>query len=190
MQIQVRRNVRGFAFGLVAALLAGGILAAGGGVVQAVQVAGSGGGGSDEGLVAEWRFDEGAGSVLHDSSGNGNDGVIHGATWTEGKFGNALRFDGQDDFVEVPHSSSLNLGKYFTITTWIKPTTLSTDNQLILGKGSWCPDGAPTFKGFSYAFFIGADYQGAYKSSENANKLALHINKGGNFYHEILRGRR
>ena len=31
MQIQVRRNVRGFAFGLVAALLASGILAAGGG---------------------------------------------------------------------------------------------------------------------------------------------------------------
>ncbi len=39
---------------------------------------------SDDGLVAEWHFDEGSGSVLHDSSGNGNDGVIHEATWTEG----------------------------------------------------------------------------------------------------------
>ncbi|MEA1864582.1 MAG: hypothetical protein U9N46_05215 [Euryarchaeota archaeon] len=42
--------------------------------------------GADDGLVAEWHFDEGSGSVLADSSGNGNDGVIHGATWVEGKF--------------------------------------------------------------------------------------------------------
>ena len=39
---------------------------------------------SDDGLVAEWYFDEGSGSVLEDSSGNGNDGVIYGATWVEG----------------------------------------------------------------------------------------------------------
>ena len=39
---------------------------------------------SDEGLVAEWHFDEGSGSVVEDSSGNGNDGVIYGATWIEG----------------------------------------------------------------------------------------------------------
>ncbi|KAF5413493.1 MAG: hypothetical protein C5S49_08470 [Candidatus Methanogaster sp.] len=43
--------------------------------------------GADDGLVAEWHFDEGSGSVLADSSGNGNDGVIHGATWVEGKYG-------------------------------------------------------------------------------------------------------
>ncbi|RLF92726.1 hypothetical protein DRN50_08440, partial [Thermococci archaeon] len=124
MQIQVRRrNVRGFAFGLVVALLASGILAAaGGGVVQAVQAAGRGGGGSDEGLVAEWRFDEGAGSVLHDSSGNGNDGTIHGATWTEGKFGNALRFDGQDDFVDCGNPPNINFGSGdFTVYFMAKP---------------------------------------------------------------------
>ena len=56
---------------------------------------------SDEGLVAEWHFDEGAGSVVEDSSGNGNDGVIYGATWVEGKFGKALSFDGVDDNLEV-----------------------------------------------------------------------------------------
>ncbi|MGP8331841.1 MAG: hypothetical protein ACT6FB_05830, partial [Methanosarcinaceae archaeon] len=33
---------------------------------------------NDDGLVAEWHFDEGEGSVLKDSSGNGNDGVIYG----------------------------------------------------------------------------------------------------------------
>ena len=33
------------------------------------------------------QSDEGSGSVLEDSSGNGNDEVIHGATWVEGKYG-------------------------------------------------------------------------------------------------------
>ena len=46
----------------------------------------------EEGLVAEWHFDEGSGSVVKDSSGNGNDGVIHEATWTEKKFGSALSY--------------------------------------------------------------------------------------------------
>jgi len=135
MQIQVRRNVRGFAFGLVVALLASGILAAaGGGVVQAVQAAGSGGGGSDEGLVAEWRFDEGAGSVLHDSSGNGNDGTIHGASWTAGKFGNALRFDGQDDFVDCGNDASLSWRSAdYSVCAWAK--RMSTGSyDVIVGK--------------------------------------------------------
>ncbi|PXF60214.1 MAG: hypothetical protein C4B59_09660 [Candidatus Methanogaster sp.] len=37
--------------------------------------------GADDGLVAEWHFDEGSGSVLADSSGDGNDEVIHGASF-------------------------------------------------------------------------------------------------------------
>ncbi len=53
--------------------------------------------GADDGLVAEWHFDEGSGSVLHDSSGN--DGVIHGATWADGKdyvlFGDAVSESGE-----------------------------------------------------------------------------------------------
>ena len=33
------------------------------------------------GLVLWYRMDEGVGDVLHDRSGNGNDGTIYGATW-------------------------------------------------------------------------------------------------------------
>ena len=51
-------------------------------------------------LVAYWDFDEGTGSTAHDSE-NGYDGVINGATWTTGVSGNALSFDGTDDYVEV-----------------------------------------------------------------------------------------
>jgi hypothetical protein len=57
-----------------------------------VSLAGSAMAASDEVLVL--HFDEGSGTVARDSSGYGNDGMIHGATWTEGISGKALSFDG------------------------------------------------------------------------------------------------
>ena len=39
--------------------------------------------GSEEGLVGYWNFNEGEGATLTDLSGNGNDGTINGATWSD-----------------------------------------------------------------------------------------------------------
>ena len=45
--------------------------------------------------VAAYGFDEGSGTTLPDTSGNGNNGTINGATWTTtGKYGAALSFNG------------------------------------------------------------------------------------------------
>ncbi len=100
---------------------------------------------ADDGLVAEWHFDEGSGSVLADSSGNGNDGVIHGATWVEGTYGTALSFDGVDDYVEVPYSSSLDITGAITAEVWVQvlnsqysnnhPFMLSHQTASIIGYG-------------------------------------------------------
>ena len=60
-------------------------------------------------ITALWLFDEGEGTTATDSSGNGNDGTIHGATWVDGKFGQALEFNGTDNWVEVPHSQTVSL---------------------------------------------------------------------------------
>jgi len=73
---------------------------------------------SDYGLVAEWHFDEGSGNVTEDSSGNGNDGTIYGATWTTGVSGTALEFDGVDEYVDVEddiHSATTG-----SMEAWIK----------------------------------------------------------------------
>ena len=60
-----------------------------------------------------------------DFSGNGNDGTIKGSPTSVQNFSKinnrAYEFDGIDDFIEVPHSNSLN-GKKFTVTAWIKPS--------------------------------------------------------------------
>ena len=54
------------------------------------------------GPLAWWRFNEGTGSNVHDATGHGYNGAIHGAArWVEAPSGKALAFDGSS-FVEVP----------------------------------------------------------------------------------------
>jgi hypothetical protein len=70
-------------------------------------------------LVAYWTFDEGSGNAVYDTSGNDNNGTIYGATWGVGKYGTALQFNGQDNYVEVPSSDSLEIDGNVTIAAWI-----------------------------------------------------------------------
>jgi len=88
------------------------------------------------GLVACWHFDEGSGSIVYDSSGNGNDGTVHGATWTSGISGSSLSFDGTNDYVEVHHSGDIDLNNEFTIETWVCLSASFSHNGNILGKES------------------------------------------------------
>ena len=90
---------------------------------------------SDLGLVGYWSFDEGSGSIAYDSSSNGNHGTINGASWTSGISGNALMYDGIDDYVLVPDSDSISIGNQdLTISVWIKPLYNNTVNHVILSK--------------------------------------------------------
>jgi hypothetical protein len=71
--------------------------------------------------VAMWHFDEGSGSTASDASGNGNHGTINNATWTsDGKFGSALEFDGENDYVRVLDDPSLDLIDNVTVIAWVK----------------------------------------------------------------------
>ena len=89
-----------------------------------------------EGVVGAWHFNEGSGTIAHDTSGEENDGTIYGANWTDGKFGKTLEFDGVDDYVEVPDSASLNLAnKSFSWSVWLKRDEMDK-NQLVIGQGT------------------------------------------------------
>ncbi len=71
------------------------------------------------GLVAHWKFDEGSGTSVSDSSGHGNIATLaNGPVWSIGKFSQALRFDGIDDVARTP---ALSLGNTFTLTAWVRP---------------------------------------------------------------------
>src|SRR5947209_17721137 len=65
------------------------------------------------GLIAAWGFDEGNGTVAGAGSGSGNAGSVSGAAWTtQGRFGNALVFDGATSRVTGP---SITLGPAFSV---------------------------------------------------------------------------
>ena len=71
-----------------------------------------------DGLVGWWKFDETNGTIAYDSSGNGNDGnLTNGPTWTSGKIGGALSFDGVADRVKIPHTI-LDQKLAFTVSLW------------------------------------------------------------------------
>jgi hypothetical protein len=75
----------------------------------------------NDGLIAHWGFDEGGGTVAHDSAGD-NDGNIYGAQWTDGMIGGALDFDGVNDYIDTT-SADLGLtgADTITISLWINP---------------------------------------------------------------------
>src|SRR5215211_3033810 len=99
--------------------------------------------GHGQGLVGHWRFDEGRTRSTADSSGNGNDGTLQGAggpDWITGILGNALRFDGVDEYVNVPNSASLGIGGDITIAAWIKREALLSYDAVLAktdGLGLW-----------------------------------------------------
>jgi Concanavalin A-like lectin/glucanases superfamily len=79
-----------------------------------------------QGPVAAYSFNEGSGATVFDGSGNGNHGTISGATRnTSGQYGAALDFDGTNDLVTVPDSSSLDLTSGMTVEAWVRPLTTS-----------------------------------------------------------------
>ena len=84
-------------------------------------------------LIAHWSFDEGSGDILHDRSGNKHDGTIHGATWVPSPRGQALRFDGSKDYVDIGKAESLRVGGDFTLTAWVNAADVTGRNRLILG---------------------------------------------------------
>ena len=95
------------------------------------------------GLVAEYGFDEAAGLVAGDASGQDNTGSISGAAWlAAGKFNGALLFDGLD-FVGASDSPSLQLTNALTLEAWVYPTDLPAGWSCLVIK--------ETTTGFAYA---------------------------------------
>ena len=71
------------------------------------------------GLKGYWNFNEGAGTAAADTSGNGNNGTITGATWTTaGKNDGALYFDGNDDNVALAQTTDIPMP--WTASMWVR----------------------------------------------------------------------
>lgn len=71
-------------------------------------------------MVLYLPLDEGSGTLVDDDSGNGNDGVISGASWITGVSGAALEFDGFNDLMIISNSNILDSVNSLTISCWVK----------------------------------------------------------------------
>ena len=83
-------------------------------------------------VVSWWSFNEGSGNTVGDTWG-GNTGTINGASWIKGVAGDALIFDGSNDYVQVPNNPSLNFSatESFTIEIWIKTSKGDTTQRIV-----------------------------------------------------------
>ncbi|MBI4026269.1 MAG: hypothetical protein HY360_14880 [Verrucomicrobia bacterium] len=86
-------------------------------------------------LVLHFDFGEGEGTVLHDRSGNLNDGTVHdGAQFVRAGRGLALQLNGVNGWVEIPATRSLDLTDQITVAAWIRPEGIPVGDAGIAGK--------------------------------------------------------
>jgi hypothetical protein len=94
---------------------------------SAVAIVVSTGAAQPAGLVLALGFDEAAGATAIDSSASARNGTIRQALRAPGKFGNALSFDGVDDWVTVTDTtaSPFDLTTGMTVSAWVNPSLMS-----------------------------------------------------------------
>jgi len=89
-------------------------------------------------IMAHWRFDDGAGSVISDSSGNGNHGTLENLKWTMGAVNAAGQLPYQAG-INVGNDDSLNADGALTLQAWVKPWGLQYEQYptIVRKEGSY-----------------------------------------------------
>ncbi len=113
---------------------------------------------SNAAVLGNWSFEETSGTTVTDSSSNSNDGTMYNMDTTTcrvtGKTGNALDFDGSNDYVDCGNDSSLLPGGSFTLSAWIYSDGYISNGSIfnvIVGRGDPFNDSS------GYGFTIGTD---------------------------------
>ena len=92
----------------------------------------------DPNLVLYLSFEEGTGTMTKDLSGWGNHGtLVNGPTWSTGRAGKCLSFDGVDDYVNCGSSSSLSAPSQLTVEAWFNPSNFPSGLHQIVGKQTY-----------------------------------------------------
>jgi len=92
------------------------------------------------GLVAQYKFDGNA----NDETSNANNGTVSGASLTTDRFGennSAYSFDGSNDYISIPFSSSLQVEDNITLNVWVNVQNSTSDGPILIT----APDGYYSF---------------------------------------------
>lgn len=123
-------------------------------------------------IAGWWKLDREAGGITTDSSRNGNDGVIIGASPVTGLIADGLSFDGINDWVNCGNDPSLNITtEDFTIECLLNPPGLQNNtwiSRFAVADGYICTLTADGFvrarlttSGVSLRFWAAAGYTAA-----------------------------
>lgn len=102
---------------------------------------------SDANTIGLYNFDISNGTILQNSGAGNNGNLFGGVNYVSGKFGQALNFDGIDDYARISQSLPTNI---ITIEFWFKST-----------------DTSATMAMFEYAYNTGIYLQTSGDSCEN-----------------------
>ena len=118
-----------------------------------------------KGLIAYYPFDGNA----KDYSGNGYDGILHGTSDTVGRFGQqegALKFDGVDDYIEIPNFINVN-DDSGTICFWVRTPDTFVEN----GEAAVISKIDTVGLGYVLSLFNSADFWFNYKEYKNQSRM-------------------
>jgi len=86
----------------------------------------------DDGLVAYYPLDEGAGTNAEDIIGGSNGTLMNTPVWGTGKIGDGLSFvQAESDYVEIP-DDLITISDDFSVAMWVNPTS-DTDSPCWIG---------------------------------------------------------
>ncbi|MEO0478446.1 MAG: LamG-like jellyroll fold domain-containing protein [Planctomycetota bacterium] len=88
----------------------------------------------DPTLLANYGFEEGAGTVILDSTGNSNDGTLAGAIRGAGFFGAGIRNDGASGSVDLGTLDVVGPG--LTLAMWVRPEGFGVPDGRMISKAS------------------------------------------------------
>jgi hypothetical protein len=84
------------------------------------------------GPVGYWKLDENTGISAYDASGNNQTGtLVNSPEWVSGRLGNAVKFNGNNESIQIDDSAVLSPTNAMTVELWAKSSSLSTSDRII-----------------------------------------------------------
>ena len=126
--------------------------------------------------VGYWPLDENAGTTAHDDAADNDGTLVNGPTWTTGKTGAALQFNGANQFVDT-RKTILDTTTNYSASAWVKLDAASGAFQTVVSQD------APSNSAF-YLQYSGADRRFAF-SFAGVRALAPASPVPGQWYHLV-----
>ncbi len=135
----------------------------------------------DGGLVGYWKLDENTGTSAGDTSTGGNTGTLtNGPTWTTGRIGSALSFDGTNDYVTMGDIAAAEGGTQVTAAAWVKQNG-TTNEKHILDKGG-CTGGSTN----SWELMVISGEPAFYIPAFGGSATGVGLNVSDNAWHHLV----